>query len=60
VQRVVWFAGWWIALFWLWLAFVGEWNRIEWGAAAIAAPAAATIAVVVRRQRTLRFHRHGR
>jgi hypothetical protein len=55
VQRVAWFAGWWIALFWLWLAFVGEWNRIEWGAAAVAATAAATIAEVVRRQRTLRF-----
>ena len=25
---------WWIALFWLWLAYQGEWNRIEWVAAA--------------------------
>jgi hypothetical protein len=55
VKRLAWFAGWWAVLFWLWLAFAGEWNRIEWGAAAIAATAAATVAAVVGRQRTLRF-----
>jgi hypothetical protein len=46
---------WWVVLFWLWLAFAGEWNRIEWVAAAIAATAAATIAEIVRGQHQLRF-----
>jgi hypothetical protein len=55
VQRFAWFAGWWVVLFWLWLAFAGEWNRIEWVAAAIAATVTTVIAEVVRRQRLLRF-----
>jgi hypothetical protein len=55
VPRLAWFAAWWLVLFWLWLAFVGEWNRIEWSAAAIAATVAATVAEVVRGARGLRF-----
>jgi multisubunit Na+/H+ antiporter MnhE subunit len=35
---------WWIALFWLWLLLVGQWNREEVVAAAIAATIAATLA----------------
>ena len=31
-------------MFWLWLAYQGEWNRIEWVAAACAATLAATLA----------------
>jgi hypothetical protein len=38
---------WWIALFWLWLLLVGEWNRIELVAAAIVATVAASFAVLV-------------
>ena len=38
---VPWLA-WWAACFWLWLLLVGEWNRIELVAAAIAATVAAT------------------
>ena len=38
---------WWIALFWLWMLLVGEWNLIEWAAAAIAATVGATFAVMV-------------
>jgi hypothetical protein len=35
---------WWIPLFWLWLLLAGDWNRIEWIAAASAAAVAATLA----------------
>jgi hypothetical protein len=52
---MAWWLSWWVVLFWLWLAFAGEWNWIEWAAAAIAASAGATIAAVVRAQRELRF-----
>jgi hypothetical protein len=45
----------WALLFWLWLAYVGEWNRIEWIAAACAAAVGATAALVVVRQGLLRF-----
>jgi hypothetical protein len=45
---MAWWLSWWVVLFWLWLAFTGEWNRIEWAAAAIAATAGATIAAIVR------------
>lgn len=34
---------WWIGLFWLWLLFSGDWNRIELIAAACAAAVAATL-----------------
>jgi hypothetical protein len=37
VKRVVAWAAWWIALFWLWLLLVGQWNREQVVAAAIAA-----------------------
>lgn len=36
--------GWWLGCFWLWMLLVGEWNRVEWVAAACAAAVAATIA----------------
>jgi len=52
---MAWWLSWWVVLFWLWLAFAGEWNRIEWAAAAIGATAGATIAAIVRAQRELRF-----
>lgn len=39
---------WWLALFWLWFLLVGEWNREEVVAAAIAAALAASIAEVAR------------
>lgn len=38
----------WVALFWLWLLFSGDWNRIEVIAAAGAATIGATIAEVAR------------
>jgi multisubunit Na+/H+ antiporter MnhE subunit len=38
----------WVALFWLWLLFSGDWNRIELIAAACAATIGATIAEVAR------------
>lgn len=43
----VWVA-WWVALFWLWFLLVGEWNREEIVAAAIAAAVAATLAEFAR------------
>jgi multisubunit Na+/H+ antiporter MnhE subunit len=38
----------WLALFWLWMLLVGEWNHIEWIAGASAATVAATIAEIAR------------
>lgn len=46
---------WWVALFWLWLAYQGEWNRIEWVAAAGAATLGATLATAVAVRPLLRF-----
>jgi len=46
---------WWIALFWLWMLLVGEWNRVELIAGAIAATVAATVAESVRAVTGLRF-----
>jgi len=37
-----------VALWWLWLLLVGEWNRYEWIAATAAAAVAATIAEIAR------------
>jgi hypothetical protein len=37
VKHVVAWLGWWLALFWLWLLLVGQWNREQLVAAAIAA-----------------------
>ena len=53
-KRVAWWVAWFALLFWVWLAFVGEWDATEWVAAAIAAAIAATGAVVVREQHELR------
>jgi hypothetical protein len=39
---------WWIALFWLWMLLVGEWNRDEWIAATIAATLGATLGEIAR------------
>ena len=39
---------WWIALFWLWLLLVGQWNREQLVAAAIAATVAASLAELAR------------
>jgi hypothetical protein len=47
VRFAAWIA-WWIALFFLWLFFSGEWNRVELVGAAIAATAGATLAESVR------------
>jgi hypothetical protein len=44
---VVSYVGWWIALFFLWHAYQGEWNRIEWIAAACAATLGAAFAVLL-------------
>ncbi len=47
MRRVVTYILWWVALFWLWLAYQGEWNRIEWVAAAGAATLGAALATAV-------------
>jgi multisubunit Na+/H+ antiporter MnhE subunit len=39
----------WLILFWLWLLLVGEWNRDQWIAAAVAATVATAIGSVARR-----------
>jgi len=38
----------WLALFWLWMLLVGEWNHIEWIAGASAAAIAASLAEAAR------------
>jgi hypothetical protein len=38
----------WIALWWLWMLLVGEWNRDEWIAAGCAATVAATLGEIAR------------
>lgn len=48
MKHVVPWLAWWLALFWLWMLLVGEWNRQEWVAAAIAATIAATLAEFAR------------
>jgi hypothetical protein len=48
VKHVLAWTAWWIPLFWLWFVLVGEWNRQEIVAAAIAATIAATIAEFAR------------
>jgi hypothetical protein len=40
---------WWVALFWLWMLLVGDWNHIEWIAGAAAATVASTVAELGRR-----------
>lgn len=39
----------WLSLFWLWILLVGEWNRDQWIAAAIAATVGTAIAEAARR-----------
>jgi multisubunit Na+/H+ antiporter MnhE subunit len=48
VRHAVAWAAWWLALFWLWLLLAGDWNRIEWIAAACAATVAATVGELAR------------
>src|SRR5581483_8058068 len=49
VQRhlVAWLV-WWIALFWLWMLLVGDWNEIEWIGGACVTAVAATVAELAR------------
>lgn len=44
MKHVLPWLGWWLGLFWLWLLLVGEWNREQVVAAAIAATIAASVA----------------
>lgn len=48
MKRVLPWLAWWLALFWLWMLLAGEWNRVEWIAAAIAATIAASLAEFAR------------
>jgi hypothetical protein len=48
VKHVAAWVTWWLVLFWLWLLLVGQWNREELVAAAIAATIAATLAELAR------------
>jgi hypothetical protein len=48
VRHVVAWVAWWVPLFWLWFLLVGEWNRQELVAAAIAATIAAGLAEYAR------------
>jgi hypothetical protein len=48
VKHVAAWIVWWIALFWLWLLLVGQWNREQLIAAVIAASIAASLAELAR------------
>src|SRR5437764_14617451 len=48
MRHVAFWAGWWVALFWLWLLLAGMWDRQELVAAAAAAAIAASIAELAR------------
>ncbi|HEY2740784.1 MAG TPA: hypothetical protein VGI69_01220 [Gaiellaceae bacterium] len=48
MKHVLPWLGWWVALFWLWLLLVGEWNGEQVVAAAIAATIAASVAELAR------------
>jgi hypothetical protein len=48
VKHVLPWIAWWVALFWLWLLLVGQWDREQLVAAAIAATIAATVAELAR------------
>ena len=48
MKHVVAWLAWWFALFWFWFLLVGEWNRQELVAAAVAATIAASLAEYAR------------
>jgi len=48
LRTVAAWVAWWVALFWLWMLLVGDWNHIEWIGGAAAAAVAATIAELAR------------
>jgi hypothetical protein len=48
VKHVLAWGAWWLPLFWLWFLLVGEWNRQEIVAAAIAATISASLAEYAR------------
>ena len=48
MKHVVPWLAWWLALFWLWMLLVGQWNREQLAAAAIGATLAATLAEFAR------------
>lgn len=48
MKHVLPWLAWWLALFWLWLLLVGQWNREQLVAAAIAAAIAAGLAEFAR------------
>jgi hypothetical protein len=51
---VVALAAWWLSIFWLWMLLVGEWNRTEWIAGALAATLTTLVAWLVWRVSRLR------
>ena len=55
MRRIATFVLWWFVLFWAWLAYQGEWNRIEWVAAAGAATLGAALATGMAALGLLRF-----
>lgn len=54
MRRAAFFLLWWIGLWWLWMLLVGEWNRLEWRAGAVAATIGATVAEGLRSTGLLR------
>jgi hypothetical protein len=54
-RRLVAWALWWIAMWWAFMLLAGDWNRIEWIAAAGVATAGATLAELARASAPVRI-----
>ena len=55
VRSALTYVGWWVVLFWVWLLYQGEWNKVEWVAAACAATLGAAFATLVAHVGLMRF-----
>jgi hypothetical protein len=55
VRGVITYLLWWVGLFWLWFAYQGTWNRIQWVAAACMATVGATLATAIAARGLLRY-----
>ncbi len=55
MRGVVTYVLWWVGLFWLWFAYQGTWNRIQWVAAACMATVGASLATLIASRGLLRY-----
>jgi hypothetical protein len=55
VRLTLTYVAWWIGLFWLWFAYQGTWNRIQWVAAAGMATVGAALATAIAARGAFRY-----